>query len=218
MAISIGADGLIANGYDVIEYDSATGQLELFHNDVAVLQTVSGGVQSSTFTGALSGNAATASRLQTARTISLTGDVTGSVSFSGVSAVSLATTVVNAAIATGQVDTDELADGAVTTIKLEDDAVTASKVNVDVQDVSGTASISLSADAITTYIKHTGSGTVSIGVGQYDGQTINITTTGTMTLSWSAGSQGLSLGSDTKIASGIYNATTGYWYFSETVV
>lgn len=208
MAVSLGPNGITANGYEVIQYDSSTGQLEIFHNNTAVLQTTSGGVQASTFTGSLNGNAATSSRLQTARTISLTGDVTGSASFSGASAISISTTSVNAAIATGQVDTNELAN----------DAVTAAKVNVNVQNVSGNASITLSANAITTYIKHTSSGTVSIGPGQYDGQTINITTTGTMTVSWSAGSQGLSLGSDTKIASGIYNATTGYWYFSETVV
>jgi hypothetical protein len=208
MAVSLGPNGIAANGYEVIQYDSSTGQLEIFHNNTAVLQTTSGGVQASTFTGSLNGNAATSSRLQTARTISLTGDVTGSASFSGASAISISTTSVNAAIATGQVDTNELAN----------DAVTAAKVNVNVQNVSGNASITLSANAITTYIKHTSSGTVSIGPGQYDGQTINITTTGTMTVSWSAGSQGLSLGSDTKIASGIYNATTGYWYFSETVV
>lgn len=91
MAISIGADGLIANGYDVIEYDSATGQLEIFHNNVAVLQTVSGGVQSSTFTGSLNGNANTASQLQSARTITLTGAVSGSVSFDGSGTVSMAT-------------------------------------------------------------------------------------------------------------------------------
>lgn len=218
MAVSLGPNGIAANGYEVIQYDSSTGQLEIFHNNVTVLQTVSGGIQASTFTGSLNGNAATSSRLQTARTISLTGDVTGSASFSGASAISISTTAVNSNIADGQVTINKLANGAVTTTKLANDAVTAAKVNVNVQNVSGNASITLSANAITTYIKHTGTGTVSIGVGQYDGQTINITTTGTMTLSWSAGSQGLSLGSDTKIASGIYNATTGYWYFSETVV
>jgi glutamate-1-semialdehyde aminotransferase len=218
MAVSLGPTGIDANGDNVIEYNSSTGQLEIFHNNTTVLQTVSGGVQASTFTGSLNGNAATSSRLQTARTISLTGDVTGSGSFSGASAISISTTSVNSNIANGQVTINKLANGAVTTTKLANDAVTAAKVNVNVQNVSGNASITLSANAITTYIKHTSSGTVSIGPGQYDGQTINITTTGTMTLSWSAGSQGLSLGSDTKIASGIYNATTGYWYFSETVV
>jgi hypothetical protein len=48
-------------------------------------------VQAGTFFGALSGNASTATQWQTARTISLTGAVTGSVSINGTSNVSLAT-------------------------------------------------------------------------------------------------------------------------------
>ena len=100
MAISLGPDGLAANGFEILDYNPATGQLELFHNNVAVLQTVSGGVQASTFTGSLSGNAATATRFQTARNITLTGDVTGSVSFNGASNVSISTTVASAANAT----------------------------------------------------------------------------------------------------------------------
>ncbi len=104
MAVSLGPNGIAANGYEVIQYDSSTGQLEIFHNNVAVLQTVSGGVQASTFTGSLSGNAATATnaanattatRLQTARNITLTGDASGTVSFDGSSNVSIATTVTN---------------------------------------------------------------------------------------------------------------------------
>ena len=46
-----------------------------------------------TVTGDISGNASTASTLETARTITLTGDVTGSVSFNGGSNVSMTTTV-----------------------------------------------------------------------------------------------------------------------------
>lgn len=115
MAISIGADGLIANGYDVIEYDSATGQLEIFHNNVAVLQTVSGGVQSSTFTGSLNGNANTASQLQSASTITLTGAVTGSVSFDGSGTVSLASSMADSSITT-----DKIVIGAITAPKLHD--------------------------------------------------------------------------------------------------
>jgi hypothetical protein len=45
-----------------------------------------------TFTGAITGNASTASQLQTARTISLIGDITGSVSFDGSQNVSISTT------------------------------------------------------------------------------------------------------------------------------
>lgn len=46
-------------------------------------------VNATTFTGALSGNATTASALQTARTITLSGDVTGSTSFDGSTNVTL---------------------------------------------------------------------------------------------------------------------------------
>ncbi|AEX56015.1 tail fiber protein [Synechococcus phage S-CBS4] len=53
-----------------------------------------------TFSGALSGNASTASALQTARTISLGGDLSGSASFDGGSNVTITGTVGNAATAT----------------------------------------------------------------------------------------------------------------------
>ena len=96
-------------------------------------------------------------------------------------------------------------------------SITASMANKDVQTKTATASVTLSADAIITYVKHSGTGTLSIGQGQYDGQTINITSTGTMTLSWHTGSQGISLGSAATLASGVWDATAGYWFFSETV-
>ena len=48
-----------------------------------VYRDASGNFSAGTVTAALSGNASTASTLQTARTISLTGDVSGSVSFNG---------------------------------------------------------------------------------------------------------------------------------------
>jgi len=52
-------------------------------------------VAATTFTGALTGNATTATTLKTARTISLAGDVTGSVSFNGGANVSITATVGN---------------------------------------------------------------------------------------------------------------------------
>jgi len=125
--------------------------------------------------------------------------------------------VTTAKIADDNVTTAKIADDNVTTAKIADDAATSAKVDMDVQTKSATASVTLSATAVQTYVKHSGTGTLSVGVGQYDGQTINITTTGTMTVSWSSGSQGISLGSDTKIASGVYDSTAGYWFFSETV-
>lgn len=52
-------------------------------------------------TGNADGNAATASKLQTARTISLSGDVTGSVSFDGSANVTIATTLANSGVTAG---------------------------------------------------------------------------------------------------------------------
>lgn len=100
MAISIGPDGITANGSNVLTYDSDTGQVEIFHNGTAVLQTLSNGIQSSNVTASLNGNGNTAGRLQTARTIQLTGDVTGSVSFDGSQNVSISTTSAAASDAT----------------------------------------------------------------------------------------------------------------------
>lgn len=88
---------------------------------------------------------------------------------------------------------------------------------LDIQTKSGTASVTMDANALNTYVKHSGTGTLTIGAGEADGQQINITTTGTMTISWHTGSQGISLGNSTKIASGIWDDTAGYWFFSETV-
>jgi len=58
-----------------------------------VYRDASGNFSAGTVTAALSGNASTASTLQTARTISLTGDVSGSVSFNGSADVSITATI-----------------------------------------------------------------------------------------------------------------------------
>ena len=121
------------------------------------------------------------------------------------------------AVGTGQVDTAQLVNNAVTTAIIADDAVTQAKIEQDVQTKSGTASVTLSATALTTFVKHSSTGTLSIGAGQYDGRTINIVSIGTMTLSWGVGALGVSLGSDAKIASGIWDNTNSYWFFSETI-
>lgn len=60
----------------------------------------SGNFSAGTITAALSGNASTASALETARTIALTGDVTGSVSFDGSGNVSISTTIAGGTAAT----------------------------------------------------------------------------------------------------------------------
>ena len=58
-------------------------------------------VTSTGFTGALTGNASTASALQTARTISISGDATGSVSFDGSANADIAVTISANAVALG---------------------------------------------------------------------------------------------------------------------
>jgi hypothetical protein len=73
------------------EYDPEPAGIIDLTDASATLATI----KAATFEGALSGNATTASALETARTIQLSGDVTGSVSFSGGAAVNMTTTVAN---------------------------------------------------------------------------------------------------------------------------
>lgn len=126
--------------------------------------------------------------------------------------------ITTAKLAAQAVTNAKIGVGAVGTVNISNDSITQALVDHDVQSKTGTATVTLSATAVTTYVKHSGSGTLTIGEGKYDGQTINITTTGTMTLSWYTGSQGVSLGSSAKIASAIWNETEHEWFFSETVV
>jgi hypothetical protein len=120
-------------------------------------------------------------------------------------------------IADSNITTAKLNDSAVTTAKINDSAVTQSKILQNVQTILNSNAVSVNALALMSYVKHAGTGTLTVSAGQFDGQTINIRSNGTMTISWSAGSQGISLGSDAKLASGIYDSDGGFWYFSETV-
>ena len=58
-------------------------------------------IQAGTFYGALSGNASTATTLQTARSIGLTGDVTGSASFDGAANASITATLASSGVTAG---------------------------------------------------------------------------------------------------------------------
>ena len=98
-----------------------------------------------TFVGALSGNATTATTATqanywtTARTLSFTGDVTGSVSVRGNANMSCALT-----IGSGKVGTTELATDAVTSAKIAANAVTASEI------ASGAVGLSELSSAVGT--------------------------------------------------------------------
>ena len=90
---------------------------------------------------ASNGNAASATKLQTARTISLTGNVTGSASFDGTANASITATIAN-----GAVTTTKMADTSVSTAKLANNAVTPAKMASDpvyiVRSASDATSIS----------------------------------------------------------------------------
>lgn len=85
--------------------------------------------------GSCTGNAATATTLQTSRNFSLKGDVTATaVSFNGSAAVELQTTIANNTITSdkivnGTIISDDLANAAVTSGKLANDSVITAKIN-----------------------------------------------------------------------------------------
>ena len=97
------------------------------------------------FTGNLSGNATTATTLQTARTIALTGRVTGSASFNGGANTSIAT-----AIAAGSITGTDLADGAVTSAKIADGTVAATDVGFNYAGSSSKGGVANSAVKLAT--------------------------------------------------------------------
>ncbi|KXB96835.1 MAG: hypothetical protein AA908_10065 [Chlorobi bacterium NICIL-2] len=88
---------------------------------------------SNPISGSITGNAGTATALQTARDFSLSGDVTApAVTFDGTGNVTLATTIANDAVTTAK-----LADDAVTSAKIADGTITDA-------DISSTAAIGVS--------------------------------------------------------------------------
>ena len=73
--------------------NSATTATNANTASAIVARDASGNFAAGTITATLSGNASTASTLETARTISISGDVSGSVSFNGSSAVDISATI-----------------------------------------------------------------------------------------------------------------------------
>lgn len=76
-------------------FDDSTGRFTFIPDATNTSEVFSGttGTIEANLVGAVTGNASTATALQTARTISLTGDVTGSVSFDGSANVSITATI-----------------------------------------------------------------------------------------------------------------------------
>lgn len=129
-------------------------------------------------TGDLTGNADTATTLETARDFSVSGDVTtaSAVSFNGSGNVDLAVTLTNSAVTTSKI-----ADGAVTAVKMA-----AGSVELDTDTVTGTLPVSNGGTGATTFT----AGNLLIGSG-----TDPVTTDSG--LSWNSGTETLTVGGAT---------------------
>jgi hypothetical protein len=131
-------------------------------------------VTSTSFVGALTGNASTATTLQTARTIALSGDVAGSVSFDGSANATITTTIqpdsvalgtdttgnymVNVAAGTGVSVSHTQGEGSTATVSIGQSVGTTDNVTFNNVTVNGT----LTSDDITsTNISIAGNATIT---------------------------------------------------------
>ena len=104
--------------------DGATGTQGLESDSGFTYNPSSGVLTATQFTGALSGNATTATTLASNRNFSITGDVTASaVAFNGSGNVALSTS-----LAADSVDSAEIADGAIDTVHIADSQITLAKM------------------------------------------------------------------------------------------
>lgn len=97
------------------------------------------------FQGSLSGNASTASRWSSSRTLTLAGDLTGSVSFNGSANFTLTATIAN-----GSVETAMIADDAITAAKLATNSVTGDAIAANAVGASELANNAVDAAAIAS--------------------------------------------------------------------
>jgi hypothetical protein len=134
-------------------------------------------VQANTFYGALSGNATTATTLETARTIAISGDVTGTAtSFNGsanitISAGITANTIIDADINTAAAITDTKLATISTAGKVSNSATTATNLNTASAIVARDASGNFSAGTITAAL----SGNATTATTLATGRTISLT-------------------------------------------
>lgn len=101
--VSVSGNGLSITGSagENVSYTVQSNATTLNTGSTIVFRDSNGSFSANTITAALSGNATTATTLQTARTIALSGDVVGSVSFNGSGDVSISTTIQADSVALG---------------------------------------------------------------------------------------------------------------------
>jgi len=139
-------------------------------------------VTSTSFVGALTGNASTATALQTARTIALSGDVAGSVSFDGSANATITATIQPDSVALG---TDTTGNYVATATAGSGISITGSGTETAAITVSNTGVLSAVAG---TGVSVTGStGNITFSIGQAVATTSDVTfgtvtTTGNMTV------------------------------------
>ncbi len=102
-SVAVSGNGLTLTGTagEGTAYTIDSNATALATANTIVFRDASGNFAANTITAALTGNASTATTLQTARTITLSGDVAGSVSFNGSSDVTITTTVQSNSVALG---------------------------------------------------------------------------------------------------------------------
>ena len=145
--------------------DGATGTQGLETDTGLTYNPSSGVLTSTTFVGALTGNASTATTLASNRNFSISGDVTASaVAFNGSGDVTLSATlddntVDSAELVDGSIDTSHIADSQVTLAKLASNSVNAAKI---VDNSVGAAELNVSGNGPSGYVlKSDGDGTFS---------------------------------------------------------
>ena len=132
--------------------NSATTATSANTGSAIVARDASGNFSAGTITAALSGNASTASTLQTARTIAISGDITGTAtSFNGGSDISISSAITAGAIVNADINASAaIADTKLATIS------TAGKV-------SNSATTATSANTASAIVARDGSGNFSAG-------------------------------------------------------
>ena len=179
-----------------LSIDTSTNRVGVNNNSPTTALDITGTVTatafSGPFTGSVTGNASTASTWQTSRTITYTGDVTGSFGLNGGGNVSTALSIAagavgNAELAANAVTADKIAAGAVDTSELATGAVEASKIASGVLDSrhhteasasGGILTNTTTAGGGTTYITETFTAPytgVALVIGTFDFECTNYT-------------------------------------------
>ena len=102
-SIAVSGTGLSVTNADGVAGNPTVTSNATSANTVStiVARDASGNFSAGTVTAALSGNASTATKLQTARTLSVSGDATGSASFDGSANAAIAVTLANSGVTAG---------------------------------------------------------------------------------------------------------------------